>query len=236
VADDLRIFISYRRKDTRGYVGWLSSTLHSKLPRARIFRDVESIGMGDWKRSIGEGLRLSDVVLVVIGDRWLSITHEGGNQRRLDDPEDMVRWEVAGSLALKADRDSVAQLLLDDVPPPPKASLPEEIQRLFDMQAYRLRYEDWDANVTHLVEHLRRIPVSRKRKLKGAEILSRWEEGRDCPDWVGCGGGESVFLKMKKKDWLSRDFEVQYTSDKPNNNWFHVRVLARAAELSADPA
>ena len=233
MGDDPRIFISYRRNDTRGYVGWLSSTLQSKLPKARIFRDVESIGMGDWKRSISVGLRLSDVVLVVIGERWLSITHDASGDRRLDDPEDMVRWEVARSLAFKADHDRVAQVLLDDVPPPPKASLPEDMQRLFDMQAYRLRYEDWDANVSNLVEHLRRIPVNRKAKLKGAEILSRWSEGHQCPDWVGCAGGESVFLSMKPEAWATRDFEVQYGGEKKNNNWFHVRVLGRAAEVTA---
>jgi hypothetical protein len=234
MTDDLRIFISYRRSDTRGYVGWLSDKLQSKLPKARIFRDVESIGMGDWKKAIGEGLRLSDVVLVVVGERWLSITNESSDQRRLDDPEDMVRWEVASALAFKAERDCVAQVLLDDVPPPPRPSLPEDMQRLFDMQAYRLRYEDFDANVGNLVEHLRRIPVSRKRKLKGAEILSRWKDGRECPEWVGCGGGETVFLSMKKSDWLTREFEVEYMGGKKNNNWFHVRVLGSAGGAAAD--
>lgn len=204
------------------------------MPRARIFRDVESIGMGDWRKSIGLGLRISDVVLVVIGERWLSVTQDRNDKRRLDDPEDMVRWEVTNALSFKADRDSVAQVLLDDVSPPPKSSLPVDLQRLFDMQAYRLRYEDWDANVTKLVEHLRRIPVNRKKKLKGTEILERWNKGRDCPEWVGCGGGESVFLGMKVADWLNRDFEVEYMGDKKNNNWFRVSVLARSAEPS-DP-
>jgi hypothetical protein len=159
---------------------------------------VESIGMGDWKRSIDEGLRLSDVVLCVIGDRWLSITHEGGDQRRLDDPEDMVRWEVARSLSFKAERSCVAQVLLDDVPPPDKSSLPEDIRRLFDMQAYRLRYEDWAGNVANLLDDIRRIPFRRPGKLKGSEILTRWNEGHDCPDWIGCQGGESVFRSLKE--------------------------------------
>jgi hypothetical protein len=229
VGDDLRIFISYRRKDTRGYFGWLSSALEAAIPKGRVFRDVESIGMGDWKRSIDEGLRLSDVVLCVIGDRWLSITHEGGDQRRLDDPEDMVRWEVARSLSFKAERSCVAQVLLDDVPPPDKSSLPEDIRRLFDMQAYRLRYEDWAGNVANLLDDIRRIPFRRPGKLKGSEILTRWNEGHDCPDWIGCQGGESVFRSLKEGDWLNRAFEVQFGGSKKNNNWFHVRVLAAAA-------
>lgn len=234
MAQDLRIFISYRRSDTRGYVGWLASTLESALPRARVFRDVESIGMGDWKRSIDEGLRLSDVVLCVIGERWLSITHGDSDERRLDDPEDMVRWEVAHALRFKAERGCVAQVLLDDTPPPPRSSLPEDIHRLYDMQAYRLRYEDWAGNVTNLLEDIQRIPLRRPAKLKGSEIATRWNQGHDCPDWVGCQGGEANFQNLKETDWLTRSFEVQFGGTKKNNNWFHVRVVGVAAPEASE--
>jgi len=230
VGDDLRIFISYRRKDTGGYVGWLGSTLVPVLPKGRVFRDVDSIGPGEWKRTIDENLRLSDVVLCVIGDRWLSATPEGSDQRRLDDPEDMVRWEVARSLRFKGDRGCVAQVLIDEVLPPAHSSLPEDMRRLADMQAYRLRYEDWAGNVDHLVSHLHRIPFRRPGKLKGSEIIARWNQGHDCPDWVGCGGGESVFKSMKEGDQLSKSYEVQFGGTKKNNNWFHVRVVAAAAQ------
>ena len=134
MADDLRIFISYRRKDTGGYVGWLGSTLAPLLPKGRVFRDVDSIGPGEWRRTIDEELRLSDVVLCVIGDRWLSVP-EGSDQRRLDDPEDMVRWEIARSLRFKGDRGCVAQILIDEVLPPAHSSLHDDMRRLADMQA-----------------------------------------------------------------------------------------------------
>jgi len=236
VGDDIRIFISYRRRDAGGYVGWLSSTLESALPKGRVFRDVESIGMGDWKRSIDEGLRLSDVVLCVIGDRWLSITHDVSDQRRLDDPEDMVRWEIARSLTFKASHGCVAQVLLDEVPPPTRTSLPKDIQRLSDMQAYRLRYEDWDGNVANLLDDLRRMTFRRRGKLKGSEIVTRWNEGHDCPDWVGCQGGVSVFRSMKEGDWLKRPFEVQFGGREKNRNWFHVRVVAASVRPDSGDA
>lgn len=82
------IFISIAGRTPARYVGWLSSTLESALPKGRIFRDVESIGMSGWKkRSIDEGIPLSDVVLFVIGDRWLTIRREGSDQRRLAIPK-----------------------------------------------------------------------------------------------------------------------------------------------------
>jgi hypothetical protein len=232
MADDLRIFISYRRKDTGGYVGWLGTTLGPLLPRGRVFRDVDSIGPGEWKKTIDEELRLSDVVLCVIGDRWLSATADG-DQRRLDDPEDMVRWEVARSLGFKGDRGCVVQVLIDDVFPPAHSSLPEDVRRLADMQAYRLRYEDWAGNVQHLVSHLHRIPFRRPGKLKGSEIIARWNQGHDCPDWVGSGGGESVFRSLKAADRLTKSFEVQFGGTKKNNNWFHVRVVAEVMQADA---
>jgi hypothetical protein len=181
MGDDLRVFISYRRKDTGGYVGWLGTTLTPLLPKGRVFRDVDSIGPGEWKRTIDEQLRLSDVVLCVIGDRWLSAAAEGSEQRRLDDPEDMVRWEIARALRFKGDRGSVVQILIDEVLPPSHSDLPDELRRLADMQGYRLRYEDWDGNVHHLVSHLHRIPFRRPGKLKGSEILSLQEHERCRP-------------------------------------------------------
>lgn len=232
MGDDLRVFISYRRRDTGGYVGWLGATLSRLLPKGRVFRDVDSIGPGEWKKTIDEELRLSDVVLCVIGDRWLS-TPEGMDQRRLDDPEDMVRWEITRSLRFKGDRGCVVQVLIDEVLPPAHASLPEEMCRLADMQAYRLRYEDWDGNVDHLLSHLHRIPFRRPGKLKGSEIVARWIQGHDCPDWVGCQGGEYVFRSMKDADRLTKSFEVQFGGSKKNNNWFHVRVVAEVASAKA---
>lgn len=227
MAEDLRIFISYRRSDSRGYVGWLSSTIELQLPKARIFRDVESIGMGDWKRSIDEGIRLSDIVLVVIGDQWVSVSEEGSGRRRLDDPEDMVRWEVARALECKAPHGCVAQILLDDALPLAERELPEELRRLCDMQAFRLRYEDWQGNVSNLVEHLREPRFRRPAKLKGEQILERWRAGHESPLWVGCQGGESVFLSLKKDDLLQRNYEVQYAGEQKNKNWFHVRLFER---------
>lgn len=235
MGDDLRIFISYRRKDTGGYVGWLGSTLTPLLPKGRIFRDVDSIGPGEWKKAIDENLRLSDVVLCAIGDRWLSAAGEGNDQRRLDDPEDMVRWEIARALEFKGDRGCVVQVLIDEVLPPTHSSLPEDMRRLADMQGYRLRYEDWAGNVNNLLSHLHRIPFRRPGKLKGSEILARWNQGHDCPDWVGCQGGEYVFRNTKDEDQrLSKSFEVQFGGAKKNNNWFHVRVVAEVANANGD--
>jgi hypothetical protein len=85
MTDDLlRIFISYRRGETRGFVGWLASSLEAVLPAGRVFRDVESLGVGDWKRAIDENIRLAGVVLCVLGDRWLTITQPDSDRRRLD--------------------------------------------------------------------------------------------------------------------------------------------------------
>jgi hypothetical protein len=102
------------------------------------------------------------------------------------------------------------------------------------MQAYRLRYEDWAGNVTNLLEDIQRIPFRRPGKLKGSEIATRWNHGHDCPDWVGCQGGEANFRSLKEADWLTRPFEVQFGGTRKNNNWFPVSVLGAAAPKESD--
>src|SRR5687768_762982 len=94
----LRIFLSYRRKETQGYVGWLAYCLEAQFGQGNVFRDVEALGLGDWRRALDASLRMSDVVLCVMGPGWATATHEGTDRRRLDDDDDVVRWEMAAAL------------------------------------------------------------------------------------------------------------------------------------------
>ena len=56
--------------------------------------DIDSIPAGvDFEQHIREEIKICDVVLVLIGDDWLSATDDGGN-RRIDDPDDFVRLEI----------------------------------------------------------------------------------------------------------------------------------------------
>ena len=93
-----RIFVSYRRKDTAGYAHLVYTLLRNEFGAENIFMDVDTIEPGqDFVESIHRAVSLCDVLVVLIGPRWLNIQDEGG-ARRLDDPNDFVRVEIASAL------------------------------------------------------------------------------------------------------------------------------------------
>lgn len=93
-----RIFMSYRREDTAYPAGWLFDRLTSHFGRGQVFKDVDSIELGDdFGEVITTAVGSCDVLLALIGDRWLTITDENG-RRRLDNPNDFVRLEIETAL------------------------------------------------------------------------------------------------------------------------------------------
>ena len=85
-----RLFINYRRDDSRADSGRLYDRLAACFP-GKVFRDVASIAPGvEWHDAIARVLSQSDACLVIIGKNWLKVTDDAGN-RRLDDPRDTVR-------------------------------------------------------------------------------------------------------------------------------------------------
>src|SRR4051812_14047048 len=105
------IFISYRRKDSQSAAGRLADSLEQRIPDATIFRDVETIEAGaDFVATIASALESCDVLLAVVGPRWLDVTDADGH-RRLDDPQDYTRVELA--TALKRPDVRVVPVLVD---------------------------------------------------------------------------------------------------------------------------
>jgi hypothetical protein len=88
-----RIFISYRRDDSLIHARLLHNELAARCGAAQVFMDVDDIDYGDdFKRVIDAHLDTADVVVAVIGPRWLELL-----QRRLAS-DDYVRYELARAL------------------------------------------------------------------------------------------------------------------------------------------
>ena len=91
------IFISYRRDDSSGHVGRLYDALSAHFGRKRLFFDIDHIAPGqDFVRVLEDSLNRSSVMIVVMGKRWGGTGKVGA--RRIDDPGDFVRLEVASGL------------------------------------------------------------------------------------------------------------------------------------------
>ena len=83
-----RIFMSYRREETGWAAGWLFDSLANHFGRDRVFKDVDSIELGDdFVEVITTAVGSCDAFLALIGNRWLTITDQDG-RRRLDNPGD----------------------------------------------------------------------------------------------------------------------------------------------------
>lgn len=156
------VFISYRRDDAAAYAGRLYDGLRERYGNEHVFMDVDRIQPGEnFAAVIERSVRGADVVLVVIGERWLTMRNEAG-QRRLDDPEDFVRLEVKA--ALDTGR-RVIPVLVGGAGMPTEASLPPVLQRLAAVQAVSMSDERWDYDSERLTRSIdgNAAPPARRR-------------------------------------------------------------------------
>src|SRR5208282_6041829 len=144
-----QIFISYRREDASYPAGRLYDNLHSRFPENEIFMDVDSIKPGiDFVETIEERVSSCDVLVAVIGKRWLSAADEEG-RRRLDNPEDFVRVEVGTALKRGV---RVIPVLVEGALMPPASQLPEGLKPLARRNALNVSHDRFRADSERLID------------------------------------------------------------------------------------
>jgi hypothetical protein len=142
------IFICYRRSDSGGHAGRLRDALAARLPEWHIFRDLDAIGPGeDFVQAMSREIASCDVFLAVIGAHWLTATLPDG-RRRLDDPDDHVRRELAEALARGV---RIIPVLVAGAAMPAPGQLPPGLSALATRNAITLDDEGWDSDVERLV-------------------------------------------------------------------------------------
>jgi hypothetical protein len=130
-----RIFISYRREETAYPAGWLYERLAERFGAGQVFKDVDSIQLGDdFVEVITRAVGSCDVLLALIGDEWLRISDSYG-RRRIDDPEDFVRLEIEAALTREV---RVIPILVDGASMPSADELPDSLTALVRRQALEL--------------------------------------------------------------------------------------------------
>lgn len=153
----MQLFISYRRSDSQDVAGRLYDRLSRHFGGEHVFKDVDSIPLGvDFRRYVGDQVGRCDALLAIIGPGWLDAENDQG--RRLDDPRDMVRVEVAA--ALKRDI-PVVPILIGNASLPDEHALPDELRELGYRNGIPLRPDpDFHSDVDRLIEGLE---ASRRR-------------------------------------------------------------------------
>lgn len=148
------IFVSYRRNDSQGEAGRLFDDLVGHFGEQKVFMDVAGIEAGrDFRKAIEESVSNCGVLLVVMGPMWLTAKNDAG-VRRLDDPGDFVRAEVASALR----RDiPVIPVLVHGALMPRAEDLPDELKDLAYRNCVELTHARWRSDVQLLLEPLRRL-------------------------------------------------------------------------------
>jgi hypothetical protein len=138
-----RIFVSYRRDDAAYPAGWLVDRLAGRFGAAQVFKDIDSIELGDdFERDIMAAVGSCAVLLAVIGARWLTVTGKDG-RRRIEDPGDYVRLEIESALARDV---RVIPVLVDGARMPAAADLPPSLAGLARRQAVELSPGSFDTS------------------------------------------------------------------------------------------
>ena len=148
------IFISYRRGEDAAAAGRLYDRLEHIFGHEQVFLDVDSIPPGkSFTTFLRQHVAACEVMLVVIGRGWLTATDETG-QRRLDNPDDFVRIEIASGLA--QGKRVIPVLVGHDVTMPGPKDLPKELMPLIHRQAVRIAQDQFRDDAERLARVLKK--------------------------------------------------------------------------------
>lgn len=144
------IFVNYRTADGPHGAAALYELLGGIFGTTNVFRDCASMDPIDhYPSAISQALEEADVLLSVVGKNWFAT--DADNRRLVDRPRDWVRTEIARAFELGI---PVVPVLLDDVPEPRKAQLPDDIGSFGHQQGFRVRHQTLGRDVRTLGQAL----------------------------------------------------------------------------------
>lgn len=231
-----KVFISYRREDSRYQARRVYDAFVQALPPDTVFMDVDSIPPGADFVEILEGwVQQCDVLLALIGPTWLKSIDPRTKRRRLDSPEDFVRIEVRGALARNI---PVVPVLLDAAEMPTAAELPDDVKALRRRHAEFVDFRTFDADVQRLIK---RLKIGKEIELPGEAREPRAGDGGS--RHTGVAAVKSLLERLKPNAVIAKPpllvaaaaaalllavATVAYVM----NTWTHVDASAGLAELA----
>ncbi len=148
-----RIFISYRRGDSAGHAGRIYDHLMAHFGQGQVFMDVDAIRPGvDFVEVVQEAVGACDCLIAVIGTEWLTASDSTeSSRRRLDDPGDLVRVEIATALEREI---SVLPVLVQGAQMPRGNDLPDGLKPRASRNALEVSDTRFRSDVDRLIETL----------------------------------------------------------------------------------
>jgi hypothetical protein len=149
-----RVFLSYRRSDAEAMAQTLFWCLLNQVDGIALFRDSDTLQPGmAYADIIDQTIANCDVVLVLIGKKWLNAKHADG-RLRLADADDLVRLEVASALRQGK---KVFPCLLNGARMPKAEQLSPDLQPVTRLHATPISQASFDRDVKPLVDALQQL-------------------------------------------------------------------------------
>jgi hypothetical protein len=217
------VFLSYRRSDSGGDTRAIYEELREQLGPEAVILDVELRQPGqDYVEKIRSVLGRCEHVLVIIGPSWLAAGPDG--DRRIDDPDDTLRFEVKMALDSGA---TVIPVLVRDARMPTRAELPSDIQPLAYREAVEISDSRFDYDIQQLVQALGggRMPSAAPAQAPAAPATGSLEgvlEGAWVVEIRNPFGQVQVMDLQLGKGWGGQQFQARNKMGPPwaaQGNW-----------------
>jgi formylglycine-generating enzyme required for sulfatase activity len=200
-----KVFISYRRDDSKYQAQRIYDALIKVLPRDDVFMDIGTIAPGaDFVETLEGWVDKCELLLALIGAGWVDAADPRTGKRRLEDENDFVRIEVREALRRGI---PVVPVILDGARMPEAGDLPADLSRLIRRQAEFVEFRTFDTDVARLIDRLGLTDPSKagRPKPKPSPVIEELRSFKDFPEapemiWVPKG----YFIMGSPPDELGR--------------------------------
>jgi TIR domain len=168
LAQTGKIFICYRRGDVPGDVRGIYDRLVRAFGNDNVFMDVDRLLPGQrFDLELDKALAQCDILLVVIGPRWIELLSD--HVREGD--RDFVHDEIAS--ALEKDIIIISTLVGQEreMPSlPQKEELQEDIRALTQFQKHDIAHESFPRDTEHLISAIKKLRSTRDKPRRWAGV------------------------------------------------------------------
>lgn len=182
-----KIFINYRREDTRADAARIRDRLVSAFGATNVFMDVDNLMAGQrFDQELAKALGETDIFLAVMGARWPQILYD----RAQAGGRDYVREEIAQALARGI---VVIPVMIERAPLPPQDWLPEDLKALVLHQKHDISHDRFGRDVEELVAAIKTARKSESGSRRPIARSAGWLAGATAALAVTGAGAAYVY-------------------------------------------
>lgn len=163
----MRIFISYRRRDTLPIVGRIYDHLINKFGESNVFMDFDSIKAGtDFRVVLSEKIEDADIMLAIIGGNWLQQSTPANKDN--EGMNDYVRIEL--ETAINKDI-KIIPVLVDGASMPTPDQMGTTLEKISYLHATNLNSgRDFKNHISRLINEIENLSEIGTQKLDATNL------------------------------------------------------------------